>query len=124
MDRLSLKAEERIILGKNVKRLRQEGKLPGHIYGKKVETEHVTVDGREFLKTFKEAGATSVINLKLGEEKVRPVMIRDVQYNPVTGDLNHIDFYQVNLSEKVKVPVPVEIIGEEPEQVKLGEAIV
>jgi large subunit ribosomal protein L25 len=124
MDRLSLKAEERLVLGKKVKNLRKEGKLPGHIYGKKVETEHVTVDGREFLKTWKVAGATAVINLKLGEEKVRPVMVRDVQYNPVSGDLVHIDFYQVNLSEKVKVPVPIEIIGEEPELVKLGEAIV
>ncbi len=124
MDRLSLKAEERAILGKNVKNLRKMGKLPGHIFGKAVETEHVSVDGKEFLKIFKEAGATAVIDLKLGEEKVRPVMVREVQYNPVSGDLIHIDFYQVNLSVKVKVPVPVEIIGEEPESVKLGEAIV
>jgi large subunit ribosomal protein L25 len=98
--------------------------LPAHIYGKKIETEHISVDGREFLKTYKAAGATSVIDLKLGSDKVRPVMVSDVQYDPVTGDLIHIDFYQVNLSEKVKVPVPVEVIGEEPESVKLGEAIV
>jgi large subunit ribosomal protein L25 len=124
MERLTLKAEERAVLGKKVKLLRKIGKLPAHIYGKKVETEHVSVDGREFIKTFKEAGATAVINLKLGEEKIRPVMVRDVQFDPVSGDMLHIDFYQVNLSEKVKVPVPIVIIGEEPEQVKLGEAIV
>lgn len=124
MERVSLNATERKILGKKVKLLRLEGKLPAHVYGKKLETEHVSVDGKEFLATFKEVGNTGVINLKIGEEKVRPVMIRDVQYNPVSGDLIHIDFYQVNLSVKVKVPVPVVIIGEDPESVKLGEAIV
>ncbi len=124
MDRLTLKAEERTIFGKKVKRLRKDGKLPGHVYGKKVETEHVTVGAKEFIKTFAQAGETGVIDLKIGSEKVRPVMVRGLDYNPVQGEITHIDFYQVNLSEKVKVPVPIELIGEEPESVHLGETIV
>ncbi len=124
MDRLSLDAEERKILGKKVKHLRREGKLPAHVFGKGVETEAVSVDGKTFLKIFKEAGETGLINLKIGAEKVRPVMVRGVQQDPVSGKPLHIDFYQVNLSEKVKVPVPLVLIGEEPESVKLGETIV
>lgn len=124
MGRLSLKAEERVILGKKVKSLRKDGKLPGHVYGKGVETEHVSVDGKTFLKTFKEAGETSLIDLKIGAEKVRPVLVRGVQYDPITGQPVHIDFYQVNLTEKVKVPVPLVLIGEQPESVHLGETIV
>ncbi|MDD5415465.1 MAG: 50S ribosomal protein L25 [Candidatus Daviesbacteria bacterium] len=124
MDRLSLKAEERKILGKKVKKLRQDGQLPGHVFGKGVESESVCVDGKTFLKTFKEAGETGLIDLKIGAEKVRPVMVRGVQYDPVSGEPIHIDFYQVNLSEKVKVPVPLVLIGEQPESVKLGETIV
>lgn len=124
MDRLSLQAEERKILGKKVKKLRRDGKLPAHIFGKGVETEHVSVDGKTFLKTFKEAGETGLIDLKIGTEKVRPVMVRGVQFDPVSGDPVHIDFYQVNLSEKVKVPVPLILTGEEPESIHLGEAIV
>ncbi len=124
MDRISLQAEERIILGKKVKNLRKDGKLPGHVFGKGLETEHVSVDGKTFLKTFKEAGETGLIDLKIGAEKVRPVLVRGVQHDPVSGLPIHIDFYQVNLSEKVKVPVPIELIGEEPEKVHLGEAIV
>lgn len=124
MDRLSLQAEERKILGKKVKKLRKDGQLPGHVFGKGVETEHVSVDGKIFLKTFKEAGETGLIDLKIGTEKVRPVMVKGVQFDPVSGDPVHIDFYQVNLSEKVKVPVPLTLVGDEPESVKLGETIV
>lgn len=131
MDRLSLEAEERKILGKKVKSLRKNGKLPAHVFGKKVETEHVSVDGKTFLKIFKEAGETGLIDLRIGTEnlpagrqEVRPVMVKGVQYDPVSGEPVHIDFYQVNLTQKVKVPVPIVLIGEEPETVKLGEAIV
>ena len=124
MDRLSLSAEERTLLGKKVKKLRKSGKLPGHVFGKGLETESVTVDAREFLKIFHLAGETGLIDLKIGKEKVRPVLIREVQYDPVSGDSIHIDFFQVNLTQKVKVPVPLVLIGEQPETVKLGEAIV
>lgn len=124
MDRLSLTAQERSVLGKKVKKLRKEGKLPGHVFGKGLETESVTVLGKEFLKIFHQAGETGLIDLKIGKEKVRPVLIREVQYDPVEGSPIHIDFYQVNLSQKVKVSVPLVLIGEQPEVVKLGEAIV
>lgn len=124
MDRLFLNADERTLLGKKVKKLRKSGKLPGHVFGKGLETESVTVDGREFLKIFHLVGETGLIDLKIGKEKIRPVLIREVQYDPVSGDSIHIDFFQVNLTQKVKVPVPLVLIGEQPEAVKLGEAIV
>ena len=124
MDRLSLHAEERLLLGKKVKKIRKDGKLPGHVYGKGVETEHVSVDGKTFLKTFKAAGETGLIDLKIGTKKIRPVLVRGVQYDPITGQPIHIDFYQVNLTQKVKVPVPLILIGDQSESVALGEAIV
>lgn len=123
MDRLSLQAEERKILGKKVKNLRKDGKLPAHVFGKAVEGESVTVVTVDFLKTFHQAGETGVIDLKIGTSKVRPVLVRDVQYDPVSGKPIHIDFYQVDLTKKVKVPVPLVLIGEQSEKVHLGEAI-
>src|SRR3989338_2389973 len=123
MDRISLDASEREVLGKKVKLLRNEGKLPGHVYGKGLPTEHVSVDTKTFLTTFKISGETTLVDLKIAE-KVRPVLIRGVQYDAQTGHPLHVDFYQVNLKTKVKVPVPIELIGEEPEKVHLGEAIV
>lgn len=124
MDRLSLKAEDRTVLGKKVKKLRRDGKLPGHVFGKGIDSEAVTISAKDFLKTFNLAGETGLIDLKIGAEKIRPVLIRDVQYGPVSGQPIHIDFYQVNLTEKVKVSVPLVLIGEQPESVHLGEAII
>lgn len=124
MDRVSLKAEERTILGKKVKNLRRDGFIPAHVFGNKVETEHVTVKAHDFAKAYDQAGETGLIDLKIGAEKVRPVLIRDVQVDPLMGATLHIDFYQVNLKEKVQVPVPIELIGEEPEVVHSGEAVV
>lgn len=124
MDRLSLSAEDRKILGKKVKQLRHDGKLPAHVFGKGIDTEPVTVSTKDFLKTFHMAGETGLIDLKIGAEKVRPVLIRDVQYDPVSGAPIHIDFFQVDLTHKVKVPIPLVLTGEQPEAVHLGEVIV
>ncbi len=124
MDRLSLNAEERDLLGKKVKKLRNGGKLPGHVFGKGLDTEHVAVDAKEFFTIFRQAGETGLIDLKIGKEKVRPVLVREVQHDPLSGGPLHIDFYQVNLTQKVKVSVPLTLIGEQPESVHLGESIV
>lgn len=124
MNRISLQAEERKILGKKVKKLRQKGVIPGHVFGKKIETEHVSVKAIDFIKVYKEAGETGLVDLKIGEEKVKPVLIRQVQVDPVRGEMLNIDFYQVNLSEKTRVNVPIILIGEEPEIIHTGEAVV
>lgn len=117
-------AEERTILGKKVKRLRKDGLLPGHVFGKGVDSEMVTVSSPDFLHTFHLAGETGLVDLKIGKGKIRPVLVREVQYDPVSGKAIHIDFYQVNLSQKVKVSVPLVLVGEQPESVHLGETIV
>jgi large subunit ribosomal protein L25 len=124
MDRLSLKAEERTIFGKKVKNLRSAGLIPAHVFGNTKEVEHVSVNLKDFALVYDQAGETGVIDLKIGAEKTRPVMVKDSQYNPVNGQLLHIDFYQVNLNVAVTVPVPVVLVGEEPELVHSGEAIV
>ena len=124
MDRLSLHATERKVLGKKVKALRRDGKLPAHVFGKGVDGENVEVVRGDFMKTFASVGETGLIDLKIGQEKVRPVLVRDVQYDPIEGTPIHIDFFQVDLSQKVKVPVPLVLMGDQPESVHLGEAIV
>ncbi len=124
MDRIALKADERIILGRKVKQLRKEGLVPGHVFGKGLETEHVSVNAKEFAKVLAQAGETGLVDLKIGVDKIRPVLIRDLQHHALTGNLLHVDFYQVNLSVKVTVPVPINLIGDEPESVHLGETVV
>ena len=108
---IDLKAEKRTVLGKKVKTLRKEGLIPAHIFGKGLKTLHVSVRDRDFLKVFDEAGETGIVNIKVDSGE-HPVLIRNVQEHPVTGKPLHIDFYQVNLKEKVAVNVPLEFEGE------------
>lgn len=124
MDKINLKAEERTVLGKKVKQLRKQGIVPGHVFGNTKEVEHVQVNAKDFITVLKQAGETGLISLRIGEDKVRPVLIRETDFDPRSGNLTHIGFFQVNLKEKVLVPVPIVLIGEEPESVKMGEHIV
>lgn len=107
----SITVTKREMLGKKVKKLRKEGILPANIYGKDVASVSVQVPTKEFEKVFKETGSTGLIELTLGSEK-RPVLIHNVQYDYVTNLPVHVDFYQVNLKEKIKAMVPVELVGE------------
>lgn len=113
MEQTPLIAEKRTVLGRKVRKLRREGLVPAHVFGHKIKTEHLQVKEADFKKVYDKVGETGIIALTVGAEK-KPVLVRNVQIHPVTDDTLHIDFYQVNLSEKVKVNVPLEIVGESP----------
>ncbi len=123
-DKITLKAQDRLQLGKKVAQLRREGFVPGHVYGSGVDSESVTLKAVDFKKVHAQAGETGLIELRIGEEKTRPVLIREVQIDPVKGQVVHVDFFQVNLKEKITVNVPLVLIGDEPELVHSGEAVV
>lgn len=113
MEQIPLAAQKRSVLGHKVKKLRKDGFIPAHVFGHKIKTVHVQVKTGEFHKVFEKAGETGIISLSVDSEK-RPVLVRNLQIHPVTDEPLHIDFYQVNLTEKVKVNVPLEIVGESP----------
>ena len=113
MQKFILKADKRTVLGSKVKQLRRQGIVPANLFGKTIPSQAIQVNAVEFNRTYKEAGETSLIWVKVeGEDKERPTLVTGVSRNPMTGVKNHIDFHQVNLKEKVTANVPVEIIGE------------
>lgn len=123
MTKLKLKAAKRKLLGRKVKRLRKEGILPANVFGKSVESTAVQLDLSDFKKTLSKAGETTIIYLAV-EKKEKPVLVSNVQYDPVTDDPIHADFLQVNLKEKVTAQVPVEFTGESPaEKQGLGTVV-
>jgi large subunit ribosomal protein L25 len=113
MDKQTLKGEVRKLLGRNVKNLRKDGILPGNIFGKKIKSEAVQVNFKDFEKIYKEVGETGLLTLEIGKVE-KPVLIHNLQVNPVTDVPVHVDFLQVDLKEKVEAEVPVELIGESP----------
>jgi large subunit ribosomal protein L25 len=110
MKRYKLKVTERKVLGKQVKKLRRDGILPCNIYGKGIKSTAVQVPQKDFDAVYKEAGETGLVDIELGE-KVTPVLIHNMQKD-FRGNVLHADFFQVNLKEKVKTMIPLEIVGE------------
>lgn len=128
MNTLSLAAEPRKILGRKVKNLRKEGKLPVNVYGKKVKSTPFSVLFVDFLEVYKKAGETSLVNLVVGGTKgkkpERAVLVSNVQIDPVSDKPIHVDFRQVDLKEKVEADVPVELTGESPaEKTGIGTTV-
>lgn len=120
MDKIILESQAREITGRKVKTLRAKGIVPAHVFGHEIKSENISVDEKEFKSVFHKAGETSVISLKVGGKEY-PVLVKGLHLDPVTLKILHVDFYKVNLSEKVKVQVPVEIVGEsEAVETKVG----
>lgn len=114
---MELQVKKREILGKKVKNLRKEGLIPAELYGRNRENVHLSVLAKEFSKLFKEAGESTVIKLKIEddkEEKTLNVLIGDFQKNSLTNEFSHIDFQEIKMDEKITISVPLEFIGEPP----------
>lgn len=121
--RYTLSAEPRTVVGKQVKQLRRNGQVPATIYGHKVDAVSVSVPSHEFAVTYRQAEETGLIDITIaGEEASRPVLIHDTLVDPMSGSLLHVDFYQVNLKEKLVAAVPLDFVGESP-VVKASEGI-
>lgn len=110
---LELEVQKREILGKKVKSLRREGFIPAELYGHGVENLHLSVREKDFNKIYKEAGQNTVVNVKIGGLG-KPTVIHDVEYHPLTGKVMSVDFHEVKMDEPLKIPVPIEMVGESP----------
>ncbi len=108
---LVLMAEPREIHGKKVKRLRREGLVPGVVYGPVVdETVSVSVNEREFRKFYMAHGHSTIFTLKW-DGGSQPVLIREVQVDPVRQDMLHIDFFAPNMMVVLRQSVAVSLHG-------------
>lgn len=109
---LILMAEPREVHGKKVKRLRREGLIPGVVYGPVVDgTVSVSVNDRDFNKFFMAHGHSTIFTLKW-DGGDQPVLIREVQRDPVRQDILHIDFFAPNMKVKLRQNVSVYLDGD------------
>ena len=113
--RIELAVEPRSIVGKKVKTLRRQGITPANIYGHGIPSQAVQVLTPDLARTIRAVGRNTMLQLHVeGERKRRPVFVRSVQRDPITDEFLHIDFYQVSLKEKIRLEVPLIIVGEAP----------
>ena len=108
-------AQRREVLGKKVKRLRREGVLPANVYGRGLESIAVQMPLRDARAMMIEHGTDTLIELRIeGESEGRPVVVRSVQRDVLSGVIRHIDFWQVDLTRTIQARVPVHLLGEAP----------
>ena len=115
MDKIELKVTNREVLGKKVKHLRRQGITPVHLFGHGIKSLALQCGTGELERVLGQAGQTRLISLKLDKEKKpRSVVVREFDRDWRKGQLVHVDFYQVKMEEKIKLEVPVVLVGEAP----------
>lgn len=109
-DKITLKIDKRSIHGKKVRQLRQQGLVPGVVYGAGIDPIDVQADAGEVRKVVAAAGKHTPIHL-VGSKR-RIAMIKSVDYNPARrGDIRHVGFHAVNANDPVEADVPIRLTG-------------
>ena len=112
----TLKAEPREETGKQVGRLRRDGKVPAVLYGHGLKPRNLTLVRGELERVYHKAGGSTVVGIKLGGDKPAEenALIQEVQHDPRTGRYLHADLYRVRMDEKIKATVPLTFEGTAP----------
>lgn len=107
----SLAAKERTSTKKStLKKLRNDGKIPAIVYGRGINTESITIKSTDLLKVVKDVGRNGILSLDV-DGKSKNVMLRDYQNDPITKEILHVDFLQVNKDTEVNTKVSVILKG-------------
>jgi large subunit ribosomal protein L25 len=97
--------------------------IPAVLYGKGVENHSLKLKKSDFDKAFKMAGESNLIDLDFGQGAVK-TLVKDTQHDIMKGSVTHVDFYQVNMKEKITTEIPLHFIGEAKAVKELGGALI
>jgi len=115
VEREELKAKRREVAGKRVRFIRRQGMIPANLYGPNLESISLEIETAPLRRMLTKVGRNALINLKVDhDKKSRMVMVRDIQHDPLTDALLHVDFFQPVMTHKIKADVPLQFIGEAP----------
>ncbi|PIX62216.1 50S ribosomal protein L25 [Candidatus Uhrbacteria bacterium CG_4_9_14_0_2_um_filter_41_50] len=123
MSIISIKANVRELGGRKTDALREQGIVPAVMYGFETEPANIKMDRNEFNKLYDQAGYSSIINLEI-DGATHPVLIQDMQRNPLTDFVSHVDFRRIDMSKKVETSIRIELVGESPAVKDLGGTLV
>jgi large subunit ribosomal protein L25 len=123
-DILSLSVLPREAAGKNLNSSRKAGLIPSVLYGHGIAPRLFWVNAIEFGKVFHAAGESTIFSLIAGKGAALNVLVHDVQLNPLSNRISHVDFYQVDMDEELETDIPLEFIGEAPAVRAFGGVLV
>lgn len=108
---ITLALEKRTVVGKQVRALRREGKVPAVIHNHGKDSIVVDAPFIEITKTYEKAGKHHPVDLKVGDDKYLAI-IKDVDLDPRKNTLRHVVFNAVRQNEKVQTEVPIHFEGD------------
>jgi large subunit ribosomal protein L25 len=114
MEEITLSVESRGDRGKGAaRRLRRSGKVPGVFYGPKSTPVPVAVDRKNFAAHVANLEGSHLIRFESSAQDLqkRVALVREVQHHPVDGGILHVDFYEVDLTQSLRVTVPLHFVG-------------
>ncbi len=91
--------------------IRKQSKIPAIFYGKDKENKSIEVDYHDFRRVFEKAGYNTILELSIDDKETTPVIIHEVDMDPVKDTFMHIDFYAIRMDQKITAKIPVKIIG-------------
>ena len=113
MEKVVLKAEKRDVVGKQVKALRREGKLPAVIYGRHTEPINIAMDAHTASLALAKLTSSSLVTIEVDGAQY-PALVREKQRDYIKNRLLHVDFMAVSLTEKIRATVQVHFLGVSP----------
>lgn len=123
MENIELFSKRRTVKKRAAKQLRQEGLVPGILYGHGVKSVPLQMEALELKRALAKAGSSQLIQLQIDDAASKqPVLVRDVQRNVLSGEPIHVDLLAVSMTEKITAEVSITLTGE-PEAVARGEGI-
>lgn len=115
MKQMELRASKRQVLGKQVRALRRTGIVPAHLFGRGVESIPLQVEAAALQKILSGAVTSRLVSLVVeGDSEPRNVLVKEVQRDCMGDHIVHVDFCQVKMTDKIKVEVPVVVVGDSP----------
>jgi large subunit ribosomal protein L25 len=121
MDQIELNSSPRAVIGKQVRALRRQGLVPLVMYRSHMDPVHLQADQKELARVLRQAGGSRLIAVKT-DGKLQQALARDVQREPITGQLLHVDLLAVSMTERIRVEVPLVLDGK-PGAVKRNEGV-
>jgi len=94
--------------------IRRQGLVPAVIYGPRVDSTPIVIDRKELQSLFAKITRSSLIKLSVEDRDKLDVFVKAVQYNPITDEPIHVDFYHPDVGHPLRLHVPIKIVGEAP----------
>lgn len=94
------------------KELRRNGFIPAVVYGNEFANQKIALEKTNFLRIFKDAGTSNLIDLEVEGEKTVKTLIQETQIDPLNSGIIHVDFFKVNMKEKIHAEIPLKFIGD------------